>query len=55
MLKVRGLTRRMGEKRLESINLDVERGTVHTIIGNNGVGKQRCLRQCQGITLVKGL
>ncbi|EZH68063.1 hypothetical protein DH09_01390 [Bacillaceae bacterium JMAK1] len=48
MLKVRGLTRRMGDSQLGSINLDVERGTVHAIIGNNGAGKTTLFEAMSG-------
>ncbi len=42
MISVRGLAKRYGGVvALEDMNLRVERGTIHAVVGENGAGNRR--------------
>jgi ABC-type uncharacterized transport system ATPase subunit len=42
MLTINGLSKRYGEtKALDAVSITFDRGTIHTILGENGPGKKR--------------
>lgn len=48
MLELHGVQRRMGNQSLGPININVEPGTIHAIIGNNGAGKSTLFEAIAG-------
>jgi ABC-type multidrug transport system ATPase subunit len=55
LIHARGLARRFGERRvLESLDLDVERGSFLVVTGPNGSGKTTLLRLCAGLIAPTG-
>ena len=50
MLKIRGLTKKYGEKcAVDNLTLDIEAGEICAFIGHNGAGKTTTLKACMGI------
>ncbi len=51
-MQIRGLTKHFaGELALDSVDLDVERGKVHGLVGANGAGKSTLIRCLAGVTV----
>lgn len=51
-LRIRGLTKHFaGEMALGGVDLDVERGKVHGLVGANGAGKSTLIRCLAGVTV----
>ena len=49
-VETRGLTKRFGPTLAnESVNLSVERGTIHAIVGENGAGKTTAMKLLYGL------
>lgn len=50
MLKIKNLTKKFGEKiAVDSLELEISRGTICGFIGHNGAGKTTTLKACMGI------
>ncbi|MFB2552058.1 sugar ABC transporter ATP-binding protein [Ensifer soli] len=50
-LKIRGLTKQfMGELAVDRVDLDIEAGQVHGLVGANGAGKSTLIRCLAGVT-----
>ena len=51
LLKMVGITKTFpGVKALDGVNLEVKRGTVHALMGENGAGKSTTLRHLMGFS-----
>jgi ribose transport system ATP-binding protein len=51
-MQIRGLTKHFaGEVALDGVDLDVERGKVHGLVGANGAGKSTLIRCLAGVTV----
>src|SRR5512140_612348 len=54
-VSVRNLTKRYGGVvALEDMNLDVQRGTIHAIVGENGAGKSTLMKILAGVVKPDG-
>ena len=55
VLSIRGMSKSFGRNRvLDHINLDVKRGTVMGLMGENGAGKSTTLRMVAGLEEISG-
>ncbi|MGI5155584.1 multiple monosaccharide ABC transporter ATP-binding protein [Microbispora sp. CA-102843] len=50
ILRMRGITKEFpGVRALDDVNFDVERGTVHALVGENGAGKSTLMKVLSGV------
>ena len=55
VLKTKGLTKKYGKNTaVNSVNLQIKKGSIYGLVGKNGAGKTTILRMIGGLTVPSG-